>query len=203
MTTLPLGAYRPGRTWLHRLPAGAKLLALLVTAVVVTLVRGPASAVVFVALTVGLVAWSGAPLRRTLRSLRGFALVAVALTAYQVWTRGWAPAVETVGDLLGMILLATVLTTTTAVDDLIDVVTRVLGPLRPLGVDPARVGLAFSLMIRALPTTLEIALQTRDAARARGLQRSPRALLVPMVVRVVAGARATGDALHARGLGDD
>ncbi|WP_028472141.1 energy-coupling factor transporter transmembrane component T family protein [Nocardioides alkalitolerans] len=203
MTTLPLGAYRPGRTWLHRLPAGAKLLALLVTAVVVTVVRGPLSAVGFVVLATALVAWSGAPLRRTLRSLRGFALVAVALTAYQAWTRGWAPAVETVGDLLGMILLATVLTTTTAVDDLIDVITWALGPLRRLGVDPARVGLAFSLMIRALPTTLEIALQTRDAARARGLGRSPRALLVPMVVRVVANARATGDALHARGLGDD
>lgn len=203
MTTLPLGAYRPGRTWLHRLPAGAKLLALLVTAVVVTAVRGPLSAVGFVVLATALVAWSGAPLRRTLRSLRGFALVAVALTAYQAWTRGWAPAVETVGDLLGMILLATVLTTTTAVDDLIDVITWALGPLRRLGVDPARVGLAFSLMIRALPTTLEIALQTRDAARARGLGRSPRALLVPMVVRVVANARATGDALHARGLGDD
>ena len=44
---------------------------------------------------------------------------------------------------------------------------------------------------------------TRDAARARGLERNPRAYLTPLVIRVVAHARATGDALHARGIGDD
>ncbi|RYE75981.1 MAG: energy-coupling factor transporter transmembrane protein EcfT, partial [Myxococcales bacterium] len=54
-----------------------------------------------------------------------------------------------------------------------------------------------------IPRTIAIAEETRDAARARGLQRSPRARLIPMVLRVVAHARATGDALHARGLGDD
>ncbi|MGZ4466588.1 MAG: energy-coupling factor transporter transmembrane component T, partial [Nocardioides sp.] len=76
-------------------------------------------------------------------------------------------------------------------------------PLRRVGVDADRVALAFALMVRAIPTTLEIATETRDAALARGLQRDPRARLTPMVIRVVAHARATGDALHARGVGDD
>ena len=44
--------------------------------------------------------------------------------------------------------------------------------------------------------------QTGDAARARGLERDPRARLVPLVVRSVAHARATGEALDARGIGD-
>ena len=65
------------------------------------------------------------------------------------------------------------------------------------------VALAFSLMIRSIPLILELAAETRDAARARGLERSPRAYLTPLVLRVVAHARATGDALHARGLGDE
>jgi biotin transport system permease protein len=45
-------------------------------------------------------------------------------------------------------------------------------------------------------------LESRDAARARGLDRDPRALVIPAAVRMVGHARATGDALAARGLGD-
>ncbi len=58
-------------------------------------------------------------------------------------------------------------------------------------------------MIRAIPGILDIAVETRAAAKARGLERSPRALLVPMALRTVARAYETGDALHARGIGDD
>ena len=50
--------------------------------------------------------------------------------------------------------------------------------------------------------TLALALETRDAARARGLGRHPRVYLTPFVVRVVARAHEQGDALAARGLGD-
>ncbi|HET7414781.1 MAG TPA: hypothetical protein VFI97_03695, partial [Arthrobacter sp.] len=42
----------------------------------------------------------------------------------------------------------------------------------------------------------------RDAAKARGLERNPRALLVPVVINAVAYAKQTGDALAARGLGE-
>jgi biotin transport system permease protein len=64
------------------------------------------------------------------------------------------------------------------------------------------VALAFSLMIRGIPTTIQLASETRQAAMARGLERNPRALVTPMVLRTVAHARATGEALHARGVGD-
>ena len=57
-------------------------------------------------------------------------------------------------------------------------------------------------MIRAVPLTLDLATETREAARARGLERDPRARLVPLVVRSVAHARATGEALDARGIAD-
>ena len=100
-------------------------------------------------------------------------------------------------------LAATVMTATTPIDEMLDTLVVWLAPFRRFGVKPERVALAFSLTLRGIPTTIEVAQETRDAARARGLQRSPRARLVPLVIRVVAHARATGDALHARGLGDD
>jgi biotin transport system permease protein len=130
-------------------------------------------------------------------------VVLLVLGVFQVWQAGWALAAERVGDLLAMVLLATVVTTTTPVDDMVDALVRALRPLRPLGVNPEAVALAFSLMLRAIPAIAEIAEEARQAAVARGLERSPRARLTPLVIRVVARARMTGEALHARGLADD
>lgn len=198
-----LGSYQPGRTALHRLSAGAKLLGFLAVGVVVVLLRGPVSALCVLAAAVAACGWARLGFRTTLGALRGILVMAALLAAYQTWQHGWALAVESVGDLVALVLLATVLTSTTPVDEVLDTIARALAPLRRLGADPDQVALAFSLMIRAIPTTIEIAEETRDAAVARGLERDPRARLTPLVIRVVAHARATGDALHARGIGDD
>jgi biotin transport system permease protein len=107
-----------------------------------------------------------------------------------------------VGDIVALVLLATVLTATTRVQDILDAITTGLRPLRRVGVDADRVALTFALTIRAIPATLELAAETRQAAQARGLERSLRARLVPFVIRVVARAHETGAALHARGVGD-
>lgn len=198
-----LGAYHPGRSVLHRATAGTKLLGLLVAGVVVVATPGPLAGLGFLAVAVATLMATGAGWRVLLRTLRGLLLVLVAIAAYQAWQNSWERAVETVADLVALVLLATVITVTTPVDEMLDTITRALRPLRRVGVRPEPVALAFSLVLRAIPTTLDLANQTRDAAVARGLERSPRARLVPLVLRVVAHARATGDALHARGVTDD
>lgn len=202
-TTALLGAHVPGDTWLHRLPAGAKVAGLFGCGVAVVLLRGPLTAALGLLVAAAVLASSGARIRSTLLGLRALIVSLVLLGAFHVWQNGWTRAVEVVADLMALVLLATALTVATPVDEVLDAVVRGLRPLRRLGVDPEKVGLAFSLMLRAIPTTLTIAQETRDAALARGLQRDPRALLTPMVIRVVAHAHETGDALHARGIGDD
>lgn len=197
-----IGDYRPGDTLLHRLPAGAKLVALLAAGIATLVVRGPVASLVALALALLLLRWTGAGLRATVRGLRGLLVMVAMLFAWQVWQSGWPRAVETVGDILALALLATVLTVTTRVDDLLEAITAGLRPLRRIGVDADRVALAFALTIRAIPATLELAEETRQAAQARGLERDPRARLTPFVIRVVARAHETGAALHARGIGD-
>jgi len=197
-----LGLYRPGTTWLHRLPASAKLLGLLIASIVVVAASGPISGAAALLVAIGLAAWSGAGLRLLFRSVRMLVVLAAVLTAYTTWQRGWERAVEVSTDLLALVLLATVMTVTTPIDEVLDTITRALGPLRRFGLDPERVALAFALMIRAIPTTLDLARQTGDAARARGLERDPRARLVPLAIRSVAHARLTGEALDARGIAD-
>lgn len=203
MSSIPLGTHVPGDSFVHRLPAGAKLVGLLTAGLLLALVHGWPSSAIALALAVVLVVVSRVRPGPLLWSLRGLLVVAVLLAAWLTRQVGWESAAETVGDLVALVLLATVVTTTTPVDGILDAVERALRPARPLGVRPERVALAFSLTLRAIPATIDHAVETRDAARARGLERDPRARLTPFVLRTVADARATGEALHARGVGDD
>ncbi len=121
----------------------------------------------------------------------------------EAWARGWARGFEVVGDLFSLVLAASAVTASTAVEDMLGTIAWTLGPLRRFGAEPERAALAFSLVIRAIPSILGIARETQEAARARGLERDPRARVVPLVLRTVAHAQLTGEALAARGIGEE
>lgn len=198
----PVAVYRPGTTPLHRLPVGPKLLALVVLSVTVVTLHGWADTLLLLLLAVAVVAIARLPLRATARALRGLVVFAAVVAVLQWWWSGPERAVESLLDLTTLALLALTLSTTTATVDMLDAFTRWIRPLKRTGVDPERVALTISMTIAAIPGTTALAAETRDAARARGLERSARAYLTPFVIRVVARAHETGAALQARGLGD-
>lgn len=197
-----VGVYQPGTTLLHRLPVGVKLGGLAMLSLAIVLVRSMPASWVFLAVALLLALVARVRLRTLLRAARGVLLLAAFVGAFQWWWYGRDKAVETFVDLIALSLAAVVVTATTPVNTMLDAFIRWITPLRRVGVKPERVALAFGLAIQALPGTIALALETRDAARARGV-RHPRAFLTPFVIRVVARAHETGDALHARGIGDD
>ena len=203
MRPITLGLYHPADTWLHRLRASTKLIALVIASIVVVAVRGPLSSVIALVVAFALLALSRAGMRAHLRMLRAVFFFSAFLAAYHLWRTDWQTAVEQAFDLIALVVLATVLTVTTTIEAIVDVITRALEPFRRFGASPEKVALAFSLVIRSVPILMSLATETMDAARARGLERSPRTWLTPFVIRTVAHARDTGDALHARGIGDD
>ena len=196
----PLGLYHPGTTVLHRAPAGSKLALLAVVAIAVVAARGPASAVAFLGVALLAQVVARVPWHRTTRGLVPALVTAALIGAYQWWARGWPTAVEVAVDLVALVLLGAVVTATTRADTLLDVLTRWARPLRHVGLRPETFALTVGLFLRTIPVLVRMSMETRDAARARGLDREPRAILVPAAVRMVAHARATGDALAARGL---
>ncbi len=203
MTFSPLGSYLPGTGPLHRLRPGAKLLGLFAFATAAMALRSVPSTLIALALTIALGFLAGMRGRDFARVGLRFALIGAVLFAFQAWQHGWERGFAVVGTLFALILAASSLTASTSVDDLLDTIVWALGPLRRLGVRPERVALAFSLVLTSIPTVLGLARETREAARARGLERQPRAYLVPFVLRVVAHAQLTGEALQARGIDDD
>lgn len=198
-----VGVYRPGETVLHRLPVGAKVLGLGALSLTIVMVRSMPASWVFLAAALSLALLARVSLPTLARATRVILLFAVFIGALQWWWYGRDKAIETLVDLVALALAAIVVTATTPVNAMLDALIRWISPLRRVGVVPERVALTFSLAIQSLPGTVALALETRDAARARGLGRHPRAYLTPFVIRVVARAHETGDALHARGIGDD
>ena len=200
-----LGLYSPGDSWLHRAPAGYKLLGLLLLGLALTLAPATWTPVLgsatLAALSVAALAVR-LPVGALARALRGVLIIVAAVGAYHVWRPGWQVALGVGSTLLALVLAGFVVTMTTPVADTVDVVVRLAQPLRRLGLDPQWIGLAVGLMLRGIPTLLQVFADTRDAARARGLERNPRAVLVPAALRTVAHARRTGDALAARGIAD-
>jgi biotin transport system permease protein len=197
-----IGLYRPGTTAVHRLGAGAKLLALLAATTALVLLRSPAAVAVGVVVVAMACAVAAIPVRvlwQQLRPLRWFVLLLVPL---QLWSGGWPAAVVSVGTLLVTVAAAAVVTLTTRVTAILDVVERLARPARRFGVDPERVALVLALTVRAVPVLASTLDEVREARRARGLERSPRALLVPLVVRTMRHADRLGEALAARGVDD-
>lgn len=199
----PLGAYLSPPGPLHRLRPGLKLAGLFVFALAVMLSTGWINTVIFLAAAVALALLAGLRGRDFWRVMRGFALIAVPLFVFQLWNGGWIRGNEVVGDLLALILAASAVTASTKASAMLDAIAWALRPLARFGVHTDRIALTFSLAMRAIPGVQQLSRETAEAARARGLDRSLRARTVPLVLRTVAQAQLTGEALAARGIGDD
>jgi biotin transport system permease protein len=196
-----MNTYRPGRSWLHMLPASVKLAGLAAGMVAVLLVDSPAGIAAAAGVTVLLYVTAGM-VRALPAQAWSLRWLVAGLVALQVLTSGWAAAVVVTGRVVVAVVLAGLITLTTRVVDLLDVLERVLRPLRRLRVDSERVALVLALAIRVVPVVAGLAAEVRDAQRARGLRGSVRAYAVPLVVRTLRHADALGEALVARGLDD-
>ena len=198
----PLGLYVPGSSLVHRVPAGVKLLLLLVTGAASLLLDEPWEVLAALAVVLVLYVVAGLPPRLLARQLKPLLWVGAFTAVFHVLVNGWQRAFVVVGVLAVLVLLAALVTLTTRTMDLVDAVVVACRPLRVVHIDPERVGLLIALGIRCVPVILGLAEEVRDAQRARGLTASPRAFAVPLLVRSLRHADALGEALTARGLDD-
>ncbi|MDQ1181086.1 energy-coupling factor transporter transmembrane protein EcfT [Rhodococcus sp. SORGH_AS_0301] len=199
-----IGLYRPGHSLLHRLPAGWKLLLLMVGVIaVIALVRRPVDVAVAAGVVAVLFGVGGIGPRTALAQIRPLFWMIAIIAVFQVIITTPARAVVVCGILVVTVAAASLVTLTTRVTAMLDVCGRVLEPLRRFGVDPDRIGLLLALTIRLVPLLTGIVHEVSDARKARGLQWSMTALATPVVVRALRTADALGDSLVARGVDDD
>ncbi len=194
--------YQSGDSFLHRASAATKLVGLLAVTTVLVLIASPWTVLAGATVVVVLGVAAGLRVRGLVGLVWPLRWIILLLTPVQVWTAGWRSALIVVGGLVVAMSAAGLVTLTTRVADMMDTVTAGLRPLGRFGVDADRVGLVMGLAIRAVPVVARTLTECGQARRARGLERSPRALLVPFVVRTVRHAERVGEALVARGIDD-
>lgn len=190
--------YSEYTTWLHGWRAGAKLLALASLGTLLFALRQPwmlaAAAVLCAALYVSLGAATRAARRLMVSVLVGAALVAV----FHAAMGHWALAATSALRLACAASLGVALTVTTRSGDLVDVLEWLLAPLRPLGVQPARLSLQLALMLRFTEHFFVQWQKLDDAHRLRTGRAGGLRLIAPLTVQMLQTARRVGDALFVR-----
>lgn len=192
-------------TWMHRLPAWAKLAALSAATVALFRLPGPAAAALALAGTGALYLSGGAAFAREgLAPLRMVAVFAALILAWHLWMGEAALGLLLALRLLAAVALANLVTLTTRFDAMMALLVRLLAPLRWLGLNPARPAFAAVLVLRFTPVLAEKGARLAEAWRARSPQRPGWQILMPWIVMALDDADHVAEALKARGgLPDD
>jgi biotin transport system permease protein len=194
-----LGLYLHRASPLHRLPAGSKLAALFLAAAALLLWPAPWLVGAGWLACLGLAIAARLPPAVLAAQLRPLVVVLVPVFAAQAVLAGWQDGLGVVARCGVLVLLATLVTLTTRVSDMMDTLERALRPLRRVGVNAGKVSLMLTLVVRLVPLLVELGQGIRQAQRARGGERNPGALLIPLLVKTLRMADTLAEALEARG----
>jgi len=199
-----LALYHPAAGPVHRAPAGLKLLVLAALGVLLfavprlDVVGGALAGVLLVGLGLARLPW-----RVLWAQVRPVLVWLAALFVVHLLVTDAVTGALAVTRLLTLVLAAAVVTATSRVTELVDVVERICAPLRWVGVRPARIGLVIAMTLRFIPLIAERAARIREAQAARGGSRRFTILVVPLLVQVLQMAHTTAEALDARGADDE
>ncbi|MET3589637.1 energy-coupling factor transporter transmembrane protein EcfT [Bartonella silvatica] len=97
-----------------------------------------------------------------------------------------------------LIFLASLVSLTTKVSDMVSSIETWLQPLRRFGINPSKFSMMLSLAIRFIPVVREKFHEVHEAQRARGSQLNIAALAIPLIIRTIRMASEVAEALDAR-----
>ncbi|MCA1244252.1 energy-coupling factor transporter transmembrane protein EcfT [Stappia stellulata] len=135
--------------------------------------------------------------RHAIVSVRPALWILAAIFAVQLYMTDVVFAGFIVARFVVLILAAALVTLTTRTSEFVD---GILSALRfaPAWVPKAQIALAVSLFLRFVPLVRTALDDVREAQRARGLDRNIKAILVPLVVRILKTADEVSQAIYAR-----
>ena len=191
--------YLPGNTWLHRVRAGLKLAVLAIGSTALMWVHSPSLLLVACAVVCLSVRWAGASVHQVWQQLRPLVWLLFVLGGLSVWSQGLWQALEMILRLLTLVLAALVVSMTTPLTQMMQVVAWLLKPFQRLGwIDADKVALGFGLTMRLIPELGVQWQEIREAQLARGLMPSPLTMGVPMLLRTLRRADEIAEAIDAR-----
>jgi len=131
-----------------------------------------------------------------LRILWPFVLV---ITLWHAWIFELIAGLTILTRMICAVALANLVTMTTTLSDMIDVVTFVTKPLQRLGLNPRILELSIALVIRMTPVLLSKGQGLTMAWQARSTRRSGWRIILPFTLIALDDAEHVAEALKARG----
>ena len=190
----------PVKTRAHNWPAGMKLAGLCAATIVLFFIENLAlHAGILVAVT-GVYLSAGALFFKAgLRQLRVLWPFVVIVAIWHIWTGETQQGAVILLRLLSALALANLVTMTTRLSDMIDVVRLLTRPLAKLGLNPAALDMAIALVIRLTPVLAQKGRNLTQAWRARSQHKPSWRILLPFTVLALDDADHVAEALRARG----
>lgn len=194
------GLYIPGHSLLHRTPAGLKVWALLCAGIAIVLIDSIPVLIGVAALVIASYsALANLSVRTVWSATRGILIWLLFIALAQTWVVGVESAAVTMLRLLTLVWLASLITYTTRIDNMMAVLERGLTWAKPVGISPQRSAFLIALTIRLIPALFSIVREVQEGQRARGIELSAISIVSPALTRVLAHADTVADALTARG----
>ncbi|MBE9639970.1 CbiQ family ECF transporter T component [Salipiger mangrovisoli] len=190
----------PVETWAHRVPAGVKLAALSLATIGLFALEDPAPLALAFAGSVALVLSGGwrfaGAAARSLRILWPFlGLIALWHGVTGQLAEGLAVALR----LLAALTLASFVTMTTRLTDMVAVASWLLAPFRRFGLSTRALELSVALVVRFTPSIARKGGLLTEAWRARSARRAGWQVVMPLAALAIDDAEHVAEALRARG----
>ncbi len=204
-----LSLYLSQNTWLHRVPAGWKLASLAMASA--ALLPSQSATVLVVATVLGIAGFLslGGPGRRRLANLlrtAGLLAAFIGLFQFVVAMGELGPreallaAMISALRLLSLVLLADLMSVTTPLGKMLNVMKTLLGPLKALGVRTERLALVVGLVVRSASLLSHYFQTIRDAYRARVGKSAGIRIVAPLIRQTAHANQAIADSLASRRL---
>lgn len=190
----------PVKTAAHNWPAGGKLLALCLASVVLFSLTSQSAQFLALIVTFSLYALGGRVFMQTgakrLWVLWPFVLI---VGVWHVVIGEPASGSVILMRMVTSVALANLVTMTTRLTDMMDVLRWLVTPLRMLGVNTRAIEIAIAMVIRLVPTLIIKGRQVIDAWRARSKSRANWRVVLPLAIMAIDDADHMAAALKARG----
>jgi len=190
--------YSEQPTWLHRVPAGIKLLALAMLGSLLFLLQAPAWLLPACAGCVGVLATLRPAWGQARKAVHSIAMAAVLVLGFHLALGQPWLGLTSAARLAASTSLGVALTLTTRHTDLLQVFENLLQPLKAVGLRPDRLALQLALMLRFIEHFFVQWQRLDDAYRVRTGRAGSWRLLAPLTIHMLESARRVADTLHLR-----
>lgn len=182
-----------------RLPAGVKFFILCIFSIGLFFISDPYLMAAFTLVIAGFYPLADFSPLKILKVLQPLWWVIGLTMIFQIFIVSPPVMFTVVLRLIALILLAALVTLTTPTAQMLETFERIFQPLKFIGINPAKISLTLALTLRFIPVFQRIFNDVRQAQKARGLEKSVIALVIPVAVRMFKMSDDVAAAIEARG----